>query len=60
MKKIVPKRGKIIIVIIILLCIEEAHGKAVRFFSPRCHIMPYYAKIGACPMTNIGMTFTFR
>ena len=25
--------------------IEEAHGEAVRFFSPRCHIMPKWAHV---------------
>ena len=27
-------------VFLLLLCIEKARGETVRFFSPRCHIMP--------------------
>ena len=30
--------------------------KAREVFQPK---MPYYAKMGACPMKNSGMTFTF-
>ena len=26
-------------------CIEEAHGEALRFFSPRCHIMPKWVHV---------------
>ena len=26
-------------------CIEEAHGEAVRYFSPRCHIMPKWVHV---------------
>ena len=34
----------LLLLLLSLLCIEEAHGEAVRFFSPRCHIMPKWAQ----------------
>ena len=35
---------------------EEARGSS-EVCQPN---MPYYAKMGVCPMKNSGMTFTFR
>ena len=31
--------------LLLLLCVDEACGQAVMFFSPRCHIMPKWAHV---------------
>ena len=45
----------IIITIIIIMYWGSSRGSR-EAFQPK---MPYYAKTGACPMKNRGMTFTF-
>ena len=36
---------KTFVFLLLLLCIEKARGETVRFFSPRCHIMPKWAHV---------------
>ena len=48
----------IIIIIIIIIIIMAVLRKLDKPWGVSAK-MPYYAKMGACPMKNSGMTFTF-
>ena len=37
--------SSLVVVVVLLLCIEEANGEAVRLFSPGCHILPKLAHV---------------
>ena len=49
----------IIIIIIIMTIIIMNRGSSWEIREVFQSKLPYYAEIGACPMRNSGMTFTF-